>query len=157
MQKIDIEELKAFIMEQPEDSKIYIGCDSFRHKKNGRWYASFTTVVVVHIAGRHGCRVFGEITTEPDYDQNKGKPAMRLMNEVYKAVAMFENLVPAIGNRAVAIHLDINSSKKHGSSCVVDQAIGYVKGVAGIVPVIKPDAFAASHCADHFRTFRGRD
>lgn len=153
MNKIKIEELRKFISEQSSDSKIYIGCDSFRHKKGGKWFASYTTVVVVHINGRNGCRVFGDITSEPDYDQKKNRPAMRLMNEVYKAVAMLEEIVDVIENREVELHLDINPDKKHGSSCVIEQAVGYVRGVAGIEPKVKPEGWAATHCADHFRSF----
>lgn len=157
MQRINIDELKEFIDTQPETSKVYIGCDSFRHRgRDGTWYASYTTVVVVHINGRNGCRVFGQIDTEKDYDQKKSKPAMRLMNEVYRTVAMLEDIIPVIGEREVELHLDLNSDRKHGSSCVVDQAIGYVRGVTGLEPKIKPDGWAATACADHFRTFRGR-
>lgn len=156
MNKIKIEELRQFISEQSPDSKIYIGCDSFRHKKNGKWFASYTTVVVVHINGRNGCRVFGDISSEPDYDQKKSRPAMRLMNEVYKAVAMLEQIIDVVEDREIELHLDINPNKKHGSSCVIDQAVGYVRGVAGIDPKVKPEGWAASHCADHFRTFAGR-
>jgi len=153
MKKINIEELREFISEQSADSKIYIGCDSFRTKKDGKWYASYTTVVVVHMNGRNGCRVFGDISYEPDYDKKKSRPAMRLMNEVYKAVAMLEQIVDVIGEREVELHLDINPDKRYGSSCVVDQAVGYVRGVAGIDPKVKPLGWAATHCADHFRSF----
>jgi len=156
MQKLDIEELKDFINKQGPDTRVYIGCDSYRRKLNGIWNAYYTVVVVVHMNGRNGCRVFGDITHEPDYDQKKNKPAMRLMNEVYKAVALFEELLPVIGERAVELHLDINPNKMHGSSCVVEQAIGYVKGVLGVVPKVKPDGWAATHAADHFRTHLGR-
>lgn len=156
MQKLDIEELKDFIDKQGPDTRVYIGCDSYRRKLNGVWNAYYTVVVVVHMNGRNGCRVFGDITHEPDYDQKKNKPAMRLMNEVYKAVALFEELLPVIGEREVELHLDINPNKKHGSSCVVEQAIGYVKGVLGVVPKVKPDGWAATHAADHFRTHLGR-
>lgn len=157
MRKINIDELKEFIDSQTQETKIYIGCDSFRHKKGGKWFASYTTVVVVHMNGRNGCRVFGEIVSEEDYDQKKSRPAMRLMNEVYKAVAMLEEIMPVIGDREVELHLDINPNKMHGSSCVIDQAVGYVRGVAGVEPKVKPDGWAATHAADHFRTFRGRD
>ena len=156
MQKLDIAELKDFINKQGPDTRVYIGCDSYRRKLNGIWNAYYTVVVVVHMNGRNGCRVFGDITHEPDYDQKKNRPAMRLMNEVYKAVALFEELLPVIGEREVELHLDINPNKKHGSSCVVEQAIGYVKGVLGVVPKVKPEGFAATHCADHFRTHFGR-
>lgn len=157
MQKINIEELKQYISEQSAESKIYIGCDSFRKSKGGVWYAYYTTVVVVHKNGRHGCRVFGDIQRERDYDQKKSRPAMRLMNEVYRTVSLFESLIDVLGDREVELHLDINPNKMHGSSCVVDQAIGYVKGVAGLTPKVKPEGWAATHAADHFRTFTGRD
>lgn len=156
MQKIKMDELKEFIQSQPATSKVYIGCDSFRHKKNGIWYASYTTVVVVHLNGRNGCRVFGDISSEPDYDKKKSRPAMRLMNEVYRAVNMLNELLPVLGDRHVELHLDINPDEKHGSSCVVNQAIGYVKGVSGIAPKVKPEGWAATHAADHFRTFQGK-
>jgi uncharacterized protein len=156
MQKIKMDELREVIQSQPKSSKIYVGCDSFRHKKNGKWYASYTTVVVVHINGRNGCRVFGDIETELDYDQNKSRPAMRLMNEVYKAVSMLEQISDVIGDRHVELHLDINPDKKHGSSCVVEQAVGYVLGVAGLDREdvkVKPEGWAATHAADHFREY----
>lgn len=156
MQKLDIETLKDFIESQGINTRIYIGCDSYRRKLNGVWNAYYTTVVVVHMNGRNGCRVFGDITHEVDYDQRKNRPAMRLMNEVYKAVALFEELLPVIGEREVELHLDINPNKKHGSSCVVEQAVGYVRSVAGVEPKIKPDGWAATHAADHFRTHLGR-
>lgn len=143
---------------QPETSKVYIGCDSFRHRnKDGVWFASYTTVVVVHINGRNGCKVFGQIETERDFDTKKSKPALRLMNEVYRAVSMLEMILPIIGDRHVEIHVDINPNKMHGSSCVVEQAIGYVRGVVGMEPKIKPEAFAASSCADFFRTYTKPD
>lgn len=156
MQKIDITELKEFIRAQSMESVIYIGCDSYKRKINGRWHATYTTVVVVHKNGRNGCRVFGDITTEPDYDQKKNRPAMRLMNEVYRTIMLYEELKDAIGNRPVELHLDINPNKMHGSSCVVEQAIGYVKGTTGLTPKVKPDGWAATHAADHFRTYSGR-
>ena len=157
MQKIDIDELTEFIATQNDETKVYVGCDSFRRKNKGVWFAHYTTVVVVHMNGRNGCRVFGYIDSERDYDQKKSAPAMRLMNEVYRAVAMLEKIMPAIGNKAVELHLDLNPDKKHGSSCVVSQAIGYVRGVSGIDPKVKPEGWAATHCADHFRTYMGKE
>lgn len=157
MQRLNIDSVKEFIDSQGPDTKIYIGCDSYRRRhEDGLWYAHYTIVVVVHMNSRNGCRVFGDIVSERDYDQKKNRPAMRLMNEVYKAVALFEELLPVIGDREVELHLDINPNKKHGSSCVVDQAVGYVRSVVGIDPKIKPDGWAATHAADHFRTHLGK-
>lgn len=156
MQKINLPELREFIEQQSQESVIYIGADSYRRKINGKWHATYTVVVVVHKNGRNGCRVFGQIDTEPDYDSKKNRPVMRLMNEVYRTVALFEELKDSIGDRPVELHLDINPNKVHGSSCVVEQAIGYVKGVAGLTPKVKPEGWAATHAADHYRTYSGR-
>ena len=150
MTKIDLEKVRSFIKETSPESKIYIGCDSEKRRtKTGRWKAEYVTVVIVHIDGSKGCKIFYDITSEDDYDQKKSRPAIRLMNEVIKAATMYTELYDSFEGREVQIHLDINPDKKHGSSCVVEQAVGYVKGVCNITPHIKPAAFAASHCADH--------
>jgi hypothetical protein len=38
-----------------------------------------------------------------------------------------------------------------GSSCVVGEAIGYIKGMCNVVPFVKPKAFAATYCADRLK------
>lgn len=152
--KIDINEIKNFIYSQNSDSKIYIGCDSSKFRKNGAWYAEFALVAIVHINGNKGCKIFGEIQTERDYDQKKDRPAMRLMNEVYKVSELYIKLADAIVDRDIEVHLDINPNKKYGSSCVVQEAIGYIRGVCQTEPIIKPDGFAAQHAADHILKHR---
>ena len=52
-----IEDLVDLLIEYPE-SKIYLGCDSVRFKKDGRWNAKYATVCVVHMDGKRGCKVF---------------------------------------------------------------------------------------------------
>ena len=123
MKKLDLDEVKAFIEAQSPSTKIYIGADSERMKIDGKWYADYTLAVVVHIDGNHGCKIFGEVQRELDYDQKKSKPAMRLMNEVYKVSELFQNLSSVLEDRYVEVHLDINPNELYGSSCVVKQAI----------------------------------
>nr|QMP83012.1 MAG: hypothetical protein [Caudoviricetes sp.] len=154
MQTINIDEVKQFIDAQGPNTQIYIGGDSERFKMNGEFWADYMLVVVVHIDGKHGCKVFGEIQRERDYDQKKNKPRMRLMNEVYKIAELYLKLADVLEDRDVQVHLDINSDEKYGSSCVVSEAIGYIKGVCNVVPFIKPDSFVASHCADRFKTLK---
>jgi predicted RNase H-related nuclease YkuK (DUF458 family) len=151
MKKLDLNEIKQFIEAQSPSTKIYIGADSERFKIDGRWYADYITVVVVHIDGCHGCKIFGEVQRELDYDQKKSKPAMRLMNEVYKVSELFQNLAEVLEDRYVEVHLDINPDEMYGSSCVVTQAIGYIKGTCNVIPMVKPKAFAASYAADRFK------
>lgn len=151
MKKIDLAEVKRFIEAQSDETKIYIGADSTRFKMEGRWYADYTLAVVVHIDGNHGCKIFGEVQRELDYDQKKSKPAMRLMNEVYKVSELFQSLSEVLEDRYVEVHLDINPNQMYGSSCVVQQAIGYIKGTCNVTPMVKPQAFAASYAADRLK------
>jgi predicted RNase H-related nuclease YkuK (DUF458 family) len=151
MLKMDLEEVKSFIQAQSPSTKIYIGADSERFKMDGKWHADYTLAVVVHIDGCHGCKIFGEVQRELDYDQKKNKPALRLMNEVYKVSALFQEIVEAIGERHVEVHLDINPDERYGSSCVIQQAVGYIKGTCNVVPMVKPRAFAASYAADRLK------
>jgi hypothetical protein len=34
---------------------------------------------------------------------------------------------------------------------VLSQAIGYIKGTCNVIPLVKPQAFAASYCADRLK------
>lgn len=151
MKKINIEEVSRFIESQSIDTKIYLGADSERFEIDGVWYADYTLAVVVHIDGRHGCKIFGEVHRERDYDQRKDKPSMRLMNEVIKVSELFQTLSEVLEDRYVEIHLDINPDERYGSSCVVQQAVGYIKGTCNMTPMVKPKAFAASYCADRMK------
>lgn len=146
--QLDTDYLKLFIIDQSPETKIYIGCDSERLRIDGVWYADYVVVVVVHINGKNGCKVFGEITRERDYDQRKDRPRIRMMNEAMKTADMYLRLADVLEDRHVEIHLDINPDEKHGSSCAIAEAVGYIRGTCNIVPLVKPDAWAASHAAD---------
>lgn len=153
--KLNKEEVRQFIESQGPDSKIYMGCDSTRYKKNGEWFADFALVVVVHMDGKHGCKIFGEIITEKDYQTRKGKPSYRLMQEAYKVSALYIEMIDVLQNRDVEIHLDFNGNPRYASNDVVAQAMGYIKGTCDITPKIKPDAFSASYAADRFAAMQG--
>jgi predicted RNase H-related nuclease YkuK (DUF458 family) len=34
---------------------------------------------------------------------------------------------------------------------VIQQAVGYIKGMCNIIPMVKPNAFAASYAADRLK------
>ena len=151
MLKLNLEEVKEFIRKQSPETKIYLGADSERFRMDNKWYADYTLAVVVHIDGCHGCKIFGEVQRELDYDHKKNKPAIRLMNEVYKVSELFQQLIDVLEDRHVEVHLDINPDEHYGSSCVVQQAIGYIRGTCNVMPMIKPKAFAASYAADRLK------
>jgi predicted RNase H-related nuclease YkuK (DUF458 family) len=148
--QVQIENLVNLLVDLNAETKIYIGTDSVRFRKDGRWYAKYATVCVIHKNGKNGCQVFRHKSIEPDYDLKKNRPSMRLMNEVIKSCELYTQLAPFIDEFDVEIHLDINSDPKHGSNCVATQAAGYVLGVTGVEPKLKPDAFAASFAGDHY-------
>jgi predicted RNase H-related nuclease YkuK (DUF458 family) len=151
MHKINFSEVKNFISKQSDETKIYLGCDSERIRVGDDWYADYTLAIVVHIDGQHGCKIFGEVQRERDYDKRQDRPALRLMNEVYKISELFQKFQEVLEDRHVEVHLDINPNEHYGSSCVVQQAIGYIKGTCNVIPMIKPKAFAASYCADRLK------
>jgi len=148
-----IEELVDLLYTLTSDTKIYIGTDSVRFRKEGRWYAKYASVCVVHINGKNGCRVFTHRSVEADYDLKKNRPSMRLMNEVIKSCELYTQLAPFIDEFDVEIHCDVNTDPKHGSNCVAHQAAGYVLGVTGLNEdsiKLKPNAWCASFGADHY-------
>jgi predicted RNase H-related nuclease YkuK (DUF458 family) len=150
---INIDEVRDFILAQTPETKIYIGGDSERFLIGKDWYADYIMVVVVHINGNNGCKIFGEVVRERDWDQKRDKPRMRLMNEVYKIADLYLKLHDVLEDREVQVHLDINPNEMHGSSCVINEAVGYIKGMCNVVPMVKPKAFAASYAADRYKSY----
>jgi len=154
--EINLNEIRDFVETCGAGTKIYVGCDSERFIQHGRWHADYTLAVVVHVNGNRGCRIFGSISTEQDFDQRRERPQMRLMTEVYKVSELYLQLAEVVPDYEIEVHLDINPDEKHGSSCVVQQAIGYIRGTCNVIPFVKPDAFAASVAADRLKDLRAR-
>lgn len=140
-----IEEAKKAILESSKESSVYIGCDSIRFRKNGMWHAKYSTVVIVHMDSKRGCKLFHESQDMPDF----GNLKQRLLNEVQFAVMTATEILDVLGDRHMEIHLDINPNPKHKSSVAVKEALGWVKGSLGLDAKIKPSSFAATHAADH--------
>jgi predicted RNase H-related nuclease YkuK (DUF458 family) len=151
LRQLDLPAVARFIAAQSASTRIYIGADSCRLLEGQVWHADYTLVIVVHIDGNRGCKLFGETTRERDFDQRADRPHLRLMNEVYKVADLYLRLSDAIGQRPVEVHLDINPDPAAGSSCVIQQAVGYIRGVCNLSPRVKPHAFAASCAADRYK------
>lgn len=148
------------------DTKVYMGCDSVRFKGvNGQDMARYATVCIVHINGKNGCRIFSARDSEPVYDVKKNRPKMRMMSEVMRVCALYKQLIPHIESFAelvekpdgtievkefdIEIHLDISEDPMQGSNCAAREAAGYVLGMTGQEPKLKPHSFASSFGADH--------
>jgi uncharacterized protein len=148
-----IEQLVDLLVTLDHNTRIYIGTDSVKFVKDGRQYAKYATVCVVHRNGKNGCTVFKHRSIEPDYDLKKNRPKIRLLNEVRKSCELYIQLAPFIDCFESEIHLDINLDERHGSNCAAQEAAGYVLGMTGLPDEyikFKPDAVAASFCGDHF-------
>ncbi len=140
-----IEKAKQAILSSSPQSSVYIGCDSIRFRKNKQWYAKYSTVIIVHMESKKGCRLFHESVDMPDY----GNLKQRLLMEVQLAVAAATEVIDVLGDRHMEVHLDINPNPKHKSNIAVKEALGWVKGSLGMDAKIKPASFAATHAADH--------
>lgn len=143
-----IEDVVNLLADLDISTKLYFGCDSIAYRKNGVWFAKFATVLIVHKNGKNGCKIFRNISHEQIYDQKKGRPSDRLMKEVYKVSALYAQLIPLVEGYDIEIHLDINPDIKFGSSCVATQAAGFILGMTGLEPKLKPDSWASSFGAD---------
>ena len=147
-------EITQYLNSMPENSAIYIGCDSVKFKKRGHWFARYNVAFIIHIGSKHGGKIFHFTEVERDYDPKKEKPRMRLMNEVYKAVGTYLEFADLLEELPVEIHIDVNPDENHNSSIVLREALGYVKGMTGLNAKAKPEGWAASHAGD--RGARGK-
>jgi len=143
--------VEVLLVSEPE-TKIYLGCDSVRFKRNGKPWARYATVCIIHIhrAGRGvGCRLFSHTSSEPIFEKKINQPRMRMMREAHLVTDLAMQLLPLIDEFGVEIHLDINTDPKHGSSVAAKEAANHVMGYTGIRAKLKPESFAASFGADH--------
>jgi len=145
--KFDINVVKQFIRDN-KTAKLYIGCDSIRLKTK----VKFATVICIHYEGLHGAKVFGDITYKDVKDDNLSKPINRMLTEVSLVIDMYNRLEDVLIERIddLQVHLDINPDKDEGSNVAYGSAMGMIKGTIGITPLMKPEAFSASFCADRY-------
>lgn len=152
--KLDVEKIAEYINKHDSNTKVYIGCDSERLLVDKVWVVDYALVVIVHKEGKHGAKIFGAISRERDFDRKASKPSIRLMTEVYKTAELYLDLAKEVSHD-IEVHLDINPEESCGSSCVISQAIGYIRGVCNVTPKVKPYGFAASNAADQLKRIMG--
>lgn len=147
-----LQDVKDYLSHTPTTSRVYLGCDSSRKKdrSTGIWYATYVTVVVIHVENSKGCKVFTCSNTKEDYDQKASRPNLRMMNEAFLTAEAYQQLEEDLLEFDVEVHLDINPDPVYGSNCAYGAAKGYLIGVTGREVKTKPEAFAASYAADRF-------
>lgn len=141
----DIEAIREEIRESSPTTAIYIGCDSKVYNIKREKFIAFATVVIIHKDGSHGAKIYKQISTG-----HKMEMKQRLMKEVELAIDIGYNLVDDIGDRPFQIHLDVNPDPRYASSAIVREATGYVLGMFGFPPKLKPDAWASSSVSDRW-------
>lgn len=144
--KFDLDEIRSFIRETSMQTAIYVGCDSKKFIRKGVRMIAYVVVVVVHYEGNKGAKIFKQISVDRDHGQLRN----RLMNEVYNAANVAYEIADAVGDRPFEVHLDINPNPDHKSSIVVKEATGYVMGMVGFAPKLKPESIASSTAADRY-------
>jgi predicted RNase H-related nuclease YkuK (DUF458 family) len=148
---LEIEYIKQFIMDH-EDSKVYLGVDSQRLRKQKVKYA---TVVVVHFidettgVGR-GAKIFADVSFEDTRDSDLGRPFNRMMKEVQLITDLFNELEEVLIEKDFEIHIDVNPERGAGSNVAYDAAKWTIAGIIGVEPICKPEAWAASCAADRY-------
>jgi predicted RNase H-related nuclease YkuK (DUF458 family) len=150
--ELNFDEIREYIKNCSESTKFYIGVDSqrVRKKKKGQKVARYMISVIAHIDGKHGGRVFGGVSYHPIVDSNLGRPFNRLFKEAEMVVSTYEELFDVLHDKKVELHIDVSPNKEAGSNIVHNAAKGFIIGMTGIEPKVKPEAWAASCVADHF-------
>lgn len=126
-------------------AELHIGSDSQQVGKD----TEYVTVVVIHRPAKGG-RVFFCRERVPRIRELRE----RLWKEVWRSteLAMELTSTPDIGSvpeiSVAAVHIDANVDPKHKSSKYVEELVGLVMG-QGFNAIVKPEAWAASHAADH--------
>lgn len=130
------------------DAEVHLGSDSQQVGQS----TEYVTVCVVHRPSKGG-RVFFCRERVPRIRDLRE----RLWNEVWRSTELAMELTtqPDIVNcRAsqsivvAAVHIDANVDPQHKSSRHVEELVGLVMG-QGFRAIVKPEAWAASHAADH--------
>jgi predicted RNase H-related nuclease YkuK (DUF458 family) len=148
--EIQIGKIRDFIQEN-KNCKVYLGADSQRIKKKR---VKLATVVVVHYIDNdgigRGAKVFPDITFDKIIDAKLSRPYNRMMKEVQLLTELYTRLEDILIERDFEIHLDISPDVSKGSNIAYGSAKGWVRGITGVEPICKPNAWCASCVADKY-------
>lgn len=126
-----------------ENVLFHIGTDA---QANSHETADFVTVICVHNVGKGGSVIYWKdrkVKTYSLWDKLYGETERSLR----VAVKLNEMFGEEMRDR-ILVHVDANPNPIYQSSSYVKQLAGMVMGY-GFKHILKPDAWAASHAADH--------
>jgi predicted RNase H-related nuclease YkuK (DUF458 family) len=141
LHKMPVEDICSSIADLNVDGPrpVHIGTDAQKHGK----FLDYVTAVVVLDPGKGG-RVFITKTREKNIDSLQHK----LFTEVGLSLEIAQALCEHINGDQIQVHVDANTNLKWNSGKYHQQLAGMVVG-SGFKAVLKPDAWCASHVADH--------
>ncbi len=141
LHRVPVEDICVSIadLDAGENRPIHIGTDAQKHGK----FLDYVTAVVVLDPGKGG-RVFYAKTREKNIDSLQHK----LFTEVGLSLEIAQALCEHINGEQIQVHVDANTNLKWNSGKYHQQLAGMVVG-SGFKAVLKPDAWCASHVADH--------
>lgn len=127
-----------------EKRTISVGTDGQRRKK--RPGVDFVTVVAIHDKGKGGRGFWARMRERRRFTLQE-KLYQETWNSIEVALALMK-VVPRDSLHEIEIHVDANPHPRWQSSRYHKQLAGMVTG-QGFKAVLKPDAWVASHMADH--------
>lgn len=136
-----VENLQATLAEAFKGVRVvHIGTDS---QQDGQ-KTQFVTVIVVHNPGKGG-RAFYTVESVPRIKSLRE----RLLKEVWSSVMVALEVNEMISSESeLTVHVDANPNTKFKSSAYVKELTAMVVS-QGFTALLKPDAWAAMHVADH--------
>ena len=146
LNEVRIPDILQFVRDASRDGQaVHVGTDSLQ---TGR-HTQFVTVVVI-LTPRKGGRVAYRREVVPRITSLRE----RLLTEVWKSVDLGLQFSPVVEGE-LTVHIDANPVVKHKSSAYVQELVGLVVG-QGFKALIKPEAWAATHAADHVVRTHGK-
>lgn len=141
LHKVNVDDVLAEVAALNVDGPrpVHIGTDAQKHGKK----LDFVTAVVVLDPG-HGGRVFYCKSTIPHVHSLQHKLFTETLLSLEIAVALCEH----VDANQIQVHVDANTNLIHDSGQYHQQLAGMVVG-HGFRAILKPDAWCASHVADH--------
>jgi len=121
--------------------KFYIGADSQYAYKT----IVYSVVLVMLKQGQGGIGYYKRIS-----DKGIMTTQQRLFQETYYAVDLAVKINPVLestGHKIEEIHADLNPDPNYLSSIMINQCLGYIRGM-GFKGITKPNSWAASSVAD---------
>lgn len=137
-----VEDKTLSLRDEGREIKICIGTDSQKIGSGTR----FATALVFVVKGNGG---FMYVRKRRDFTPYALRE--RMMLEIAYSIETAYEIEPIIKKLGLEmeIHADINQNPRFPSHASYNEAMGYIKSM-GYTFVAKPDAFAASGCADIF-------